>query len=417
VAEWKVDPIENMKSSFRVSKDYYSSNGGCLMAIDISDRVKSIQHSGIRRLFDLAQSTAGVISLGIGEPDYRTPDHVIEAAKKALNQGYTHYTPNAGFPDLRTAIAEKMRKENGIIADPENEIIVTVGGAGAIFLATTVLLNPGDEVLIPDPGFVTYAPCVMMAGAKPISVPVREENFFRILPSDVEERVTRKTRCIILNSPQNPTGAVLLENDLRGLAEIAIGNNLAVISDEVYEKLLYDGAKHLSIGSYPEMAERTITVNSFSKTYAMTGWRVGYAVAPADIIREMVKIQQNTVANAPAVAQKAALAAIEGPQDFVFEMVREYDRRRRYLVKHLSDINCFSCTSPKGAFYVFPNISKTRQSSMEFAEALLRVGKVATVPGTAFGRYGEGYLRLCYATPIEKIDQALEGIKKTVESL
>lgn len=387
------------------------------MAIDISDRVKSIQHSGIRRLFDLAQSTAGVISLGIGEPDYRTPDHIIEAAKKALSQGYTHYTPNAGFLDLRTAIAEKMRRENGIIADPENEVIVTVGGAGAIFLAATVLLNPGDEVLIPDPGFVTYAPCVILAGAKPVSVPVREKDSFRTLPSNVEERVSRKTRCIILNSPQNPTGAVLLEKDLRGLAEIVIENNLSVISDEVYEKLLYDGAKHFSIGSYPEMAERTVTVNSFSKTYAMTGWRVGYAVAPAEIMREMVKIQQNTVANAPAVAQRAALAAIEGPQDFVYEMVREYDRRRRYLVKHLNEMGCFSCASPKGAFYIFPNILKVGLSSMEFAEVLLRVGRVATVPGAAFGRYGEGYLRLCYATPIEKIDQALEGIRKTVGSL
>ncbi|UCD72989.1 MAG: pyridoxal phosphate-dependent aminotransferase [Candidatus Bathyarchaeota archaeon] len=388
-----------------------------MVPIDISQRIKSIRYSGIRKLFDLAQSTSGVVSLGIGEPDYRTPEHVIEAAKEALELGYTHYTPNAGFLDLRIAITEKMRQENNIVADPKTETIVTVGGAGAIFLATTVLLDPGDEVLIPDPGFVTYEPCIVMTGGIPVPVPVREKDSFRMLPSDVEDRITDKTKCIILNSPQNPTGGVLLEKDLRGIAQIAIENNLAVISDEVYEKLLYDGAKHLSICSFPEMAERTITVNSFSKTYAMTGWRVGYAVGPPEIVGEMVKIQQNTVANAPAVAQRAALAALKGPQNFVYEMVKEYDQRRRYIVEHLNDLDYFSCTPPKGAFYIFANISKSGLSSMDFAEALLRVGKVATVPGTAFGDLGEGYLRLCYATPVEKIGQALEGMRKTVGSL
>lgn len=387
------------------------------MTIDISRRTKSIGYSGIRRLFDLAQSTSGVVSLGIGEPDYTTPRHVIEAAKDALDLGYTHYTPNAGFLDLRTAIAEKMKRENNIEVDPETQTIVTAGGAGAIFLATAVLLDPGDEVLIPDPGFVTYGPCVIMTGGKPIPVPVREENSFRMLSHDVEELVTDKTRCIILNSPQNPTGGVLLESDLKGIAEIAVENNLAVISDEVYEKLLYDGAEHISIGSLPEMSDRTLTVNSFSKTYAMTGWRVGYAVGPPEIVGEMVKIQQNTVVNAPAVAQRAALAALEGPQDFAYQMVKEYDKRRIHLVKYLNDLNYFSCIAPKGAFYVFPNISESGRSSMELAEALLRVGKVVTVPGNAFGSLGEGYLRLCYATPVEKIDQALEGIRKTVETL
>jgi aminotransferase len=357
------------------------------------------------------------VSLGIGEPDYKTPEHIIEAAKTALDTGYTHYTPNAGFLDLRSAIAEKLKRENGIEADPETEIIVTVGGTGAIFLAVTVLLNPGDEVLIPDPGFVTYQPCVMMAGAKAVPVPVMESNSFRMLPRDIEGCLTKRTRCIVLNSPQNPTGGVLLEEDLKGIAEIAIENSLTVISDEVYEKLVYDGMKHLSIGSFPGMAERTVTINSFSKTYAMTGWRVGYAAGPAALVEEMVKIQQNTVANAPAVAQRAALAALEGPQDFVHEMVREYGHRRRHLVKHLNEMDRVSCALPKGAFYIFSGISETGLSSMEFAEVLLRVGRVATVPGTVFGSLGEGYLRLCYATPVEKIDQALDGIRKTVESL
>jgi aminotransferase len=388
-----------------------------MVPVDISKRVRSIRYSGIRKLFDLAQSTSGVVSLGIGEPDYKTPEHVIEAAKEALDLGYTHYTPNAGFLDLRKAITEKMKRENNIEADPETETIVTVGGAGAIFLATTVLLDPGDEVLIPDPGFVIYEPCVVMTGGIPVPVPVKEKNSFRMLPCDIEDRITDKTRCIILNSPQNPTGGVLLEKDLKGIAQIAIENNLVVISDEVYEKLLYDEATHSSIGSIPEMAERTLTVNSFSKTYAMTGWRVGYAIGPPEVVGEMVKIQQNTVANAPAVAQRAALTALNGSQEFVSEMVKEYDHRRRYLTANLNNLKYISCTAPKGAFYVFADISKSGLSSMEFAEALLRVGKVATVPGAAFGELGEGYLRLCYATPLEKIGQALEGIEKTVESL
>lgn len=387
-----------------------------MVPIDISQRVRSIRYSGIRRLFDLAQSTSGVVSLGIGEPDYRTPEYVIEAAKEALDLGYTHYTPNAGFLDLRIAITEKMRRENNIEADPKTETIVTVGGAGAIFLATTVLLDPGDEVLIPDPGFVTYEPCILMAGGIAVPVPVREKDSFRMLPCDVEDRITDKTKCIILNSPQNPTGGVLLEKDIRGIAEVAVENNLVVISDEVYENLLYDGTMHLSIGSLPEMPERTVTVNSFSKTYAMTGWRVGYAIGPPEVVGEMVKIQQNTVANAPAVAQRAALAALEGSQEFVYEMVKEYDQRRRYLVKHLNDLDYFSCAIPKGAFYIFANISKSDLSSMDFAETLLRVGKVATVPGSAFGDLGEGYLRLCYATPVENISKALEGMRKTVDS-
>jgi len=388
-----------------------------LLPVDISGRVRSIRYSGIRRLFDLAQNTSGVVSLGIGEPDYDTPRHVVEAAMEALEQGYTHYTPNAGFHDLRVAIAEKVRKENRIDVDPETGVIVTVGGAGAISLATTVLLDPGDEVLIPDPGFVTYEPCVRMAGAEPIPVPVREEFSFRMLPNEIEERVTDKTKCIILNSPQNPTGGVLLKKDLEEIAEIAIENNLAVLSDEVYEKLLYDEAEHFSIGSLPEMADRTVTVNSFSKTYAMTGWRVGYAVASPRIIEEMVKIQQNTVANAPAMAQRAALAALDGPQDFVHKMVKEYDRRRRHIVARLEDVKGFSCQAPRGAFYIFANISETGLSSMEIAEALLKIGKVATVPGVAFGEHGEGYLRLCYATALDKIDRAIEGMKRTVESL
>jgi len=299
--------------------------------------------------------------------------------------------------------------------DSESNVIVTIGGAGAIFLAILTLVNPDDEVLIPDPGFVTYLPCITLAGGKAVPVPLHEEADFRMLPEEIEKRVTSKTRCVVINSPSNPTGSVLLRDDLEAIAEIAIRRDLTVISDEVYEKFLYDGAEHLSIASIPGMEHRTVTVNSFSKTYAMTGWRVGYAAADESLISEMVKIQQNIAANAPAVAQMAALAALRGPQDCVKEMVREYNRRRVITVKKLKRIEGFSCRAPKGAFYVFVNITACKKPSIEVAEYLLREGKVATVPGIAFGRYGENYLRFCYAKPIEVLEKALDMVEEALK--
>lgn len=383
----------------------------------VNEKVQVMSPSDVRRLFDLAQKMPDVISFGIGEPDFDTPEHIRKAAAKALEEGYTHYTPTAGFLELRQAIAEKLKKENGIDADPKSEIIVTVGGAGAIFLAIFAILNPREEVLVPDPGFLTYAPCAILAGAKPASVQLREKEDFRMLPEEVEKHITPKTKCLILNSPANPTGSVMLRKDLEALSDIALKHELFVVSDEVYEKMIYDGSEHFSIASIPGMEERTVTVNSFSKTYAMAGWRVGYAIAPKLLIENMAKIQQNMVANAPAVAQKAALAALTGHQDCVREMVSQYDSRRRYLVKRLNEIEGISCRTPKGAFYVFANIKLLRKSSKKVAETFLTEGKVVTVPGTAFGKYGEGYLRLCYATPMEKLEKGIDRIEKAANKI
>jgi len=379
----------------------------------LSKKVRNIRSSGIRELFDLAQRTEDVINLGIGEPDFVTPTHISEAAKQALDEGYTHYTPNAGFLDLRQAIAEKLKQENYINVEPEKEIVVTVGGAGAVLLAVHALVDAGDEVLIPDPCFVTYEPCVTLAGGKIVTVPLREGDF-RLLPEEVEKRIGIRTKCIILNSPMNPTGSVMTEADIRAIADIALRHNLFILSDEVYEKLIYEDAKHFSPASIPDMKHRVVTINSFSKTYAMTGWRIGYVVADADICSAMIKIQQNTVANAPAIAQRAALAALRGPQDCVRAMVKEYDQRRRFLIKRLNRITEFCCQAPKGAFYAFPSVKALGCSALEFAQNLLKKGKVVTVPGGAFGKRGESHIRLCYAVPIEKLKIALDRIEDTV---
>ena len=386
-------------------------------SIRFSERTLAIKSSGIRRLFDLAQRTPGVISLGIGEPDQDTPVHVKEAAKKALDEGYTHYTPNAGFPDLREALAEKLRLDNGIDVAPDEVIVTGGGGTGALMLSALCLINPGDEVLLPDPGFVVYEAVVLMAGGKPVYVPLKEEDGFRMLPSEVEKRITSKTKCIIVNTPSNPTGGVLEEEDLKGIADLAVKHDLYVISDEVYEKLVYDGHRHLSIASLPRMKERTVTVNSFSKTYAMTGWRIGYAAAPKELIDQMVKLQQFTMVHAPAVSQRAALAALKGPQDFVKEMAEEYDKRRRFIVDRLNSIGGLSCLRPKGAFYVFLNIKKLGMRSEEVAMALLERAKVVTVPGVAFGPGGEGYLRISYSRPIDQLEEACSRIEKAIEEL
>jgi len=383
----------------------------------VSERVRLIRPSGIRRLFDLAQRTPGVISLGIGEPDFDTPSHVKEAAKKALDEGYTHYTPNAGFPDLREAIAEKLRSENRIEASPDEVIVTGGGGTGALMLASMCLINPGDEVLIPDPGFVVYEPMVLMAGGRPVYVPLREEEGFKMKAEEVERLITPRTRVLVVNTPSNPTGGVMEREDLEPIAELAVKHDLYVISDEVYEKFVYDGHRHVSLASLPGMWERTVTVNSFSKTYAMTGWRIGYAAAPKPLVDEMVKLQQFSMVHAPAVSQRAALAALKGPQDFVDLMVGEFDKRRRLLVERLNSIEGLSCLKPKGAFYVFLNIKGLGLSSEEAAEWLLKQAGVVTVPGVAFGPSGEGYLRLSYARPIEQLEAACERLEEAVRKL
>jgi aminotransferase len=382
-----------------------------------SQRIQRIRSSGIRKLFDLAQTMGDVISLGIGEPDFDTPRHIREAAKKALDAGYTRYTPNAGFPDLREALSAKVAKVNGLDYTPQ-EVLVSGGGCtGALLLAMLALVDPGDEVIISDPCFVVYEAVARVVGATPVFVAVREEEDFRLIPGDVAKSITPKTKMIILNSPANPTGGVQRREDVAGIAEVARTYDLYVVSDEVYETMLYEGMRHQSIAAFEGTRDRTVTVNSFSKTYAMTGWRIGYAVGAREIIDEMVKLQQYTMVHAPAISQRAALAALNGPQDFVERMVAVFDERRRFLVPRLNEIEGFRCPTPKGAFYAFPNVEGLGKLSKDLAQFLLQNGGVAVVPGSAFGAGGEGYLRLSYAQPLSQLEEACNRIEKAVETL
>ena len=377
-----------------------------------SDRTLLIRPSGIRQLFDLAQKMKSVINLGIGEPDFETPAHIKEAAKKALDEGYTHYTPNAGFADLREALSEKVKRDNDLDYSSD-EVIVNDGGCtGSILLSILALVNPGEEVIVSDPYFVVYEPAIRMVGATPVFVSIDEENDFRMLTDDVEKAVTSKTKLIIVNSPCNPTGGIQLKEDLEGIADVAKRHNLYVISDEVYEKIVYDGMKHYSIASFEGMRNRTVTVNAFSKTYAMTGWRIGYAVGEKEIIDQMVKLQQFTMVHAPAISQRAAIAALKGPQDFVKYMVEVFDERRRFITRRLNEIDGFRCPTPKGAFYVYPNIKGVGKTSEEFANILLQEGGIAALPGTAFGKNGEGYMRFSYAQSLDKLKEACDRIQR-----
>ena len=379
-----------------------------------AERLRNIKPSGIRRLFMVTQHLPGLISLGIGEPDFTPPGHVLEAAREAMAEGKTHYTPSNGIPELRGALAKKYARDYGLSYSPETEILVTVGATEAVFLALLALINPGDEVLIPNPGFVCYEPSVLIAGGVPVSVPVPEDDGFKPDMETVTSLITGKSRVIIINSPNNPTGSVLSYEELAELAKLAVENDLVVISDEVYEKIIYDGAQHYCLATFPAMRERTVVVNSFSKTYAMTGFRVGYALGPRDLISSMLLAQQFTVACVDGLAQCAAVAALEGPQDFVTEMISEFDRRRRLVHKRLSEIEGFKCSLPQGAFYVFPNVKAFDTSSADLSEFLLREAKVIVTPGSSFGKHGEGYLRLSYATTYEKIDESLDRIEKAV---
>ena len=383
-----------------------------LKSLKIAGRLKKIRPSGIRRLFSLAQGVPDVISLGIGEPDFVPPPHVLEAAKRALDEGKTHYTPTTGIPELREALVEKMKRDYGLSYDPDSEVLVTAGGTEAIFLALLALINPDDEVLIPDPGFVCYEPGVLMAGGVPVSMPMLEKEYFKIDAEVVMSLITDRSRVMITNTPNNPTGSVLSYDDVAGLAKLAVERDLTVISDEVYEKITYDDAEHHCLATFPGMRERTIVINSFSKTYAMTGLRVGYALGPREVISPMMLAHQNITACVNGPAQYAAVAALEGSQKFVGDMVREFDRRRRLLHSRLNEIEGFSCPLPEGAFYAFVDIEEFGEPSEKISEHLLNKGKIVTVPGSAFGRYGEGYLRFSYATAYEKIEEALDRIEK-----
>ena len=385
--------------------------------VKIATRLSGIKPSGIRRLFDLAQGDPDVISLGVGEPDFVSPPHVLEAAKRAMDKGKTHYTPNAGIFELREGLAKKAKKDYGLLYDPQSEILVTAGGTEAIFLALTALINPGDEVLVPNPGFVCYEPNILMAGGVPVSMPLFEENGFRLDANVVTSLITDRSRVMILNFPNNPTGSVLSYDSIVGLARLAVERDLIVISDEVYEKILYDNLKHHCLATFRGMRDRTIVVNSFSKTYAMTGFRVGYALGPKELIASMLKCHQYVAACTNAPAQYAAVAALEGPQSFTENMVREFDRRRHLLHSRLNEIEGFQCLLPKGAFYAFANVKEFGLSSEKFADYLFDKEKVVTVAGSSFGNHGEGYLRFSYATAYDKVKEALDRIENAAKTL
>ena len=378
----------------------------------ISRQVRDISPSGIRRFFDILASLEGVISLGVGEPDFVTPWHIREAGIYSLEQGYTSYTSNYGLLELREEIARYLNARYGLDYDPQREILITVGVSEGLDLAMRAIIDPGDEVIGHEPSYVSYMPCVTLTGGKFIPVSTTVESEFRVNADDIEKRVTPRTKALMLGYPCNPTGGVMDRAGLKQVAEVARRHDLIVVSDEVYERLVY-GIEHTCFASLPGMKERTIHLGGFSKAYAMTGWRIGYAVAVEEIIEAMMKIHQYTMLCAPTMAQMAALEALREGEPQVEEMVAEYDQRRRVMVEGFNNMG-LACFEPKGAFYTFPSIKSTGLSSEDFAEKLLLEEHVAVVPGDAFGKCGEGYVRCCYATSMAEIEEALERMGRFV---
>jgi len=378
--------------------------------LSVSKRVQSIEPSPIRKIIDLAETRPDIIGLHAGEPDFPTPKHIVEAGSRALDDGYTHYTHGAGLLQLREEISRKLLEENGIESNPKTEITVTTGGFAAIFATIQATINPGDEVIVLQPSWPSYAGFVLLADGLPVPVPLRGPDFE---PSreDVNQRITERTKMILVNSPNNPTGTVYSQSCLLELAKLAKEHGLLILTDEVYEKIIFDGNKHFSIASRPEFKNSTITVNSFSKTYAMTGWRIGYVVANEAITNGIRKMHGYMASCAAASAQKAALEALSGPQDCINEMIEEYHRRRDLIVRGVNEIDGFECKPSKGTFYAFPSVSKLRLPSARITEGLLEQAKLAAIPGSAFGEAGEGYLRLSFATSQRNILEALARIK------
>lgn len=381
----------------------------------ISQKVNNISPSGIRKFFDLLSSLEGVISLGVGEPDFVTPWHIREAATRSLEKGYTMYTSNYGMLELRQGLAKYLEHYYGVSYQPEREILVTVGVSEGLDLAVRAILNPGDEVIIPDPWYVSYPPCVILAGGTPVFVPVNKQNNFALKAEDVEPLINKQTKAILIGYPSNPTGAVTSREELVKIAKLAQKYNLLVISDEIYARLVY-GVEHTCFASLPGVKEQTILLGGFSKAFAMTGWRIGYIAANEQLIEAMLKIHQYTMLCVPTMSQMAAIEALRSAEDDVAKMVKEYDRRRRFIVKKLNEIG-LPCFEPKGAFYAFPSIEATGMSSEEFAERLLMEERVAVVPGSAFGQCGEGFVRCCYATSLTNIEEALKRMERFVKKV
>lgn len=381
----------------------------------VTEKVKEIKPSGIRKFFDIVSEMPDAISLGVGEPDFDTPWHIREEGIRSLKAGRTFYTSNAGLMPLRQEISKYIEDRLRLFYDPASEVMVTVGGSEAIDIAFRTVLEPGDEVIIPEPAFVSYVPCVQLAGGVPVTIPLKAENAFRLKPEELEAAVTPKTKVLLLSYPNNPTGAIMEKEDLEALLDIIEKHDLLVISDEIYSELTYN-SQHVSIASLPGMQKRCVVINGFSKSYAMTGWRLGYALAPAQIMEQMVKLHQFAIMSSPTTSQYAAVSALKNGNSDVMEMRLAYDRRRRFLLHEMERLE-IPCFEPRGAFYIFPDITESGMSSEEFATELLKEEKVAVVPGSAFGDCGEGFIRISYAYSIEELKAALARIEAFLKKI
>lgn len=381
----------------------------------LSDKIVKIKPSGIRKFFDIVSEMEDAISLGVGEPDFDTPWHIRDEGIYSLEKGRTFYTSNAGLKELKVEITKYIQRTQGLSYDANHEVIVTVGGSEAIDIALRAMINPGEEVLIPQPSFVSYEPCAIWADAVPVIIELKAENEFRLTAKELRDAITDKTKILILPFPNNPTGAIMEKEDLEEIAEVIREKDIFVISDEIYSELTYKG-KHVSIASMPGMQERTVLINGFSKSYAMTGWRLGYALAPAIIMEQMLKIHQFAIMCAPTTSQYAAVEALKNGDDDVAMMRESYNQRRRFLMHEFKEMG-LECFEPYGAFYVFPSIKEFGMTSEEFANRLLKEEKVAVVPGTAFGDCGEGFLRISYAYSLENLKTAVDKIKAFITRL
>ena len=382
----------------------------------LSDVITAIEPSGIRKFFDIVSEMKDAISLGVGEPDFDTPWHIREEGIYSLEKGKTFYTSNAGLRELRVEITNYLKRRCNLTYDPDKELLVTVGGSEAIDIALRAMLNPGEEVLIPQPSFVSYLPCTILAGGKPVVIELEEKDQFRLTPKKLREKITDKTKILIMPFPNNPTGAVMRREDLEAVAQIILEHDLFVLSDEIYCELTFGSERHVSIASLPGMQERTVLINGFSKSYAMTGWRLGYAAAPHVIQEQMLKIHQFAIMCAPTTSQYAAISAVRDGDGDV-EMMREsYDQRRRFVLHAFEEMG-LRCFEPNGAFYAFPSIKRFGMTSDEFATRFLQEEKVAVVPGTAFGACGEGFLRVSYAYSLKSLKEALGRMERFVKRL
>jgi aspartate/methionine/tyrosine aminotransferase len=385
------------------------------MIVKQAERMDDIPFSGIRKVMEQVDTLKAqgrtIYPFYIGRPDFDTPQHIKDAAKQALDDGLIAYTSNYGLPELRQAIAAKLQKENHITADPDKEIIVTVGANEAVLMIMMGLLNPGDEVLIPDPMWLHYFYCARLAGARVVSVPLSETDGYQLNPDDIEKRITPRTKMIVVNTPHNPTGVVYTRETLEAVANIAAKHNLIVLSDEIYERIIFDGQEHISMATFPQIAGQVVTVNGFSKSYAMTGWRLGYVVAPPDITKMLIRVHQYTTVCATSFAQAGATAALTGPQESIDMMVGKFDERRKVIIDTFAQMPGAGLVKPTGAFYTFPNLSAIDPSSEVIAQKLLAATGVAVVPGSAFGEAGEGHVRLAYSASLANVTDGMAALK------